>query len=111
VPALKSYTIEDDGLASDWFGLVWMNPPYSKPTPWADKFIEHGNGIALVPVTRGQWFHRLWTEADGILPTIYNMKFERPDGSQNAITFQTVLVALGRTAVAGLNNYKIGRVR
>jgi len=111
VPALKHYSIEDDGLTSEWNGLVWMNPPYSKPTPWADKFIEHQNGIALVPVTRGQWFHRLWTLADGILPTIYNMKFDRPGGGQNAITFQTVLVAFGEQSIKALHKLDIGKVR
>ena len=29
VKAGKYYTIDDNGLAQDWFGRVWLNPPYS----------------------------------------------------------------------------------
>jgi hypothetical protein len=43
VPANNRYTIKDNALDKPWFGRVWMNPPYSKPTPWIDKFIAHGN--------------------------------------------------------------------
>lgn len=49
VPATTKYTVFDDGLSKDWFGTVWMNPPYGKETPfWMKRFIEHNNGIALV---------------------------------------------------------------
>lgn len=36
-----------DGLKSDWFGNVWMNPPYSSPTEWVDRFIAHGGGDCI----------------------------------------------------------------
>lgn len=38
VQAKKFYTIEEDGLAQDWRGIVWLNPPYTAGT--VDKFVE-----------------------------------------------------------------------
>jgi hypothetical protein len=111
VPASNRLTVLDDGLAQQWLGRVWMNPPYSKPTPWVQKFIEHGNGIALVPVTRSKWFHELWSVADAVMLTPANMKFDRPDNSKNCITFQTVLVALSEENVAALARLKTSRIR
>jgi phage N-6-adenine-methyltransferase len=96
VPALKHYTIEDDALSQPWYGLVWMNPPYSKPTPWVEKFISHNNGIALLPITRGRWWDSLWSADTVIVPTPYNFKFERPDGVKRDITFRTMLCGIGQ---------------
>lgn len=49
VPAKTKYTIFDDGLSKEWFGTVWLNPPYGKQTPfWVNRLIDHGTGIALL---------------------------------------------------------------
>lgn len=51
VPADRFYTEADNGLVQPWTGRVWMNPPFSKITPWIHKFLEHGNGVCLVPLS------------------------------------------------------------
>lgn len=48
IPALTSWSVEDDGLAHEWWGLVWCNPPYSAPLPWCDKWAAHGNGVIVL---------------------------------------------------------------
>ncbi len=37
-----------DGLVNEWFGKVWLNPPYSDLEKWLDKLADHGFGTALV---------------------------------------------------------------
>lgn len=60
VPAIKRYTIADDGLSRPWGGRVWLNPPYGKQTgAWVEKLADHGWGVALVFArTDVQWWHR-----------------------------------------------------
>lgn len=64
VPARRFFTLEDDGLAQPWEGRVWMNPPYSQATPWVRKFMDHGNGVALVGHAKSAWHIELWSRAD-----------------------------------------------
>lgn len=68
IPARIHYTIKDNGLIKNWFGNVFMNPPYGSDTPkWMAKLCKHGNGVALVfarPDTR--WFHNYIPYADAI---------------------------------------------
>ena len=112
LPAKRWFSQADDGLAQDWGGaLVWMNPPFSKATPWVRKFIENGNGIALAPVSRAKWFSEIWNCADAVMPTNADFKFERPDGKVQTISFQTFLFAVGEPAVAALHRTKLNKVR
>lgn len=112
VPTKQFYTIEDDGLAQNWAGKVWLNPPYSMVTPWVDKFIENGNGIALLVVSRSKWFAKLWDSSDVIVNTSYNLKFDRPNGMKpNSISFQTFLFAMGNECSEALKNSGLGKAR
>ena len=103
-PAKAWYTQETNGLTSPWWGRVWMNPPYSKSSPWVRKFIEHGNGVCLVPMAKSQWFNELWDKADGLTPMPSNMKFD-----QGSIWMPVILAAMGQENADAIAN--IGRVR
>lgn len=48
---VENYRLEDgnDGLKLPWFGFVWCNPPFSQKEIWAEKMIQHGNGILILP--------------------------------------------------------------
>jgi phage N-6-adenine-methyltransferase len=105
-PAKSWYTQETDGLASPWIGNVWMNPPYSKTSPWVRKFINHSYGICLVPFARSKWANELWNDADAVLMMPSTFKFD-----QGSIFIQTMLAAYGETNVKALTNSGLGKVR
>ena len=110
-PAKAFYTQETDGLASPWFGNVWMNPPFSGTTQWIDKWLTHGNGICLVPFSRARWFSRLWeSEATLVHPTPSNTMFNFiHKGKETNIFMPVVLAAIGTGLEANLK--AVGRVR
>jgi hypothetical protein len=108
VPAKRFYTVEDDGLSLPWEGRVWLNPPYSKPTPWVHRFIDHGHGIALLPASRGaRWLDHIWNDGDGV--AIWIGVFNRADGSIYAQPFSTFLFAMGQDCVEAIG--RVCRVR
>jgi hypothetical protein len=111
IPAINYYDKERNGLENPWFDVVWMNPPFSKPAPWVEKFIVHNNGIALCVVSRSKWFNALWNVSDAIVPFPRTWKFERPDGSNKTISFQSFLFALGTVGSNALKNVPEYKVR
>ena len=51
ITATEHYTAADDGLSKDWHGSVWMNCPWNGDmSRWITKFIDHGNGVAMLPL-------------------------------------------------------------
>ena len=111
LPATDHYCIKDDGLAQEWSGLVWCNPPYSDPTPWIDKFLDHANGIMLVQVSKSKAFIKLWEQSHTIVMLPPNIKFEHKDEGTKGIFMPVGLFGMGHTATGALVRSKIGRVR
>lgn len=113
VPCRKYYTIEDDGLVQDWEGLVWLNPPYSKPAPWVDKWLNHANGLMLVQYSRGKWFKNLFESKAAQFCVDHvkagGFKFEK-DGKPHGIFMPVALWAIGYEATKALGKLQ-GRIR
>jgi len=104
IPAERFYTQADDGLAQPWHGCVWMNPPYSQPAAWVDRFIQHGNGIALLQVSKSKATHKIFECANGIhFPVPF--KF----ANDHAIYMPVLFAAMGDDNVKALQ--RLGRVR
>ena len=109
VPAAHSYCLEDDGLLSPWVGRVWMNPPYSKPSPWIDKWLDHGNGVALLPMAKSKWFNGLMESNAYFTALPSNFKFISPDGKPISLMMGSLLWAIGEDNVQALKAF--GKVR
>jgi hypothetical protein len=109
VPADRKYTINDNGLAQPWIGRVWMNPPYSKPSPWVDKWLNHGNGIALLPMAKSKWFNRIMESDANFILLPSNFKFESPEGKPLSLMMGSTLWAIGESNIQAIA--KLGKVR
>lgn len=82
--ARQHYTILDNGLLQEWFGRVWMNPPYGKELgAWLNRMALHGDGIAFTFArTGGRSFQNfVFPYADSILFLAGRTTFYNVDGS------------------------------
>lgn len=97
--AAQHLTIDDDGLAHEWRGRVWLNPPYGKQTgKWLERLEAHGDGIALVFArTETAVFERVWRSATALLFLRGRLHFYHVDGSraEGNAGAPSVLVAYG----------------
>jgi hypothetical protein len=119
VPAKRHLTKEDNGLAAEWAGSVWLNPPFSSKRPWYERLVEHGNGIALMPNrTETHDLQTYMQAADALLflrGRIYFERGHRPGGNGHGSTttppFGIVLCAYGAELAAVLLSSKLLGVR
>jgi hypothetical protein len=113
VPARRIYAKADDGLAQQWRGLVFMNPPFggrNGHVPWLQKFLAHRNGIAVVRAyTSSAWFHDWAVHAEAMLFPRGKTKFIRPDGSVGtAPGHGVVMLGMGNVSVQALRASGLG---
>lgn len=106
IPA--KHAITDRSLERPWFGLVWMNAPFGGRNglvPWLEKFVQHGNGIALVPDrTSAPWWQRFAPHMDAILFVAKKIKFIGKNGKAGKSPAQgTCLMAIGDRGVSALS--------
>lgn len=109
VTANKHYTIADDGLNKEWFGRVWLNPPYGYATGlWLEKLAKHNNGIALIFArTETEMFvKQVWEKADALF-FLYGRLFFYHSNGQRAKSNSgapSVLIAYGKNNVEIMKN-------
>ena len=105
VPADKHIT--SGSLTKEWRGRIWMNPPFGARNgylPWAEKFAQHGNGIALCPDrTSAPWWQWFAHRVDGVFFWAPKIKFIKPSGVRgDAPGTGTCLMAMGEDCCAAL---------
>lgn len=105
--AAKFICLPDDGLAAEWSGRVWLNPPYGNAVwTWLDKLADHGDGIALIfarTETSG-FVRQVWQRADAVNFLHGRLRFHTPDGGLGAgnAGAPSCLVAYGERNVRAL---------
>ncbi len=99
--ARDAFTVEQDGLAHDWWGNVWLNPPYGPHTKvWVARLAKHGKGIALIyaRLETRLWQKNIFPTAIGYLFPAKRIQFYLPDGSKpkSGSTAPSALIAWGK---------------
>ena len=90
VGARTFYTQGDDGLAHDWSGRVWLNPPYAQPAiqQFVEKLVQEvsaGSVTAAIMLTHNytdtDWFHTAEFVAEAVCFTRGRIRFVSPSGT------------------------------
>lgn len=104
IAAMSYFTKENDGLEQEWFGNIWMNPPYSQPLicsfikklvdEYESKRVEEAI-ILTHNYTDTSWFHLAESKAALICFTRGRIRFEDKDGNLASPTQGSVFFYFG----------------
>lgn len=89
VKAGTYYTAETNGLDKEWFGNIWMNPPYSTALikQFAEKLAQSDFEQAIILVnnaTETGWFLQMIKKASAIVFPTGRIRFEKTDRTGNS---------------------------
>lgn len=99
--AVRGICLPDDGMAAEWAGRVWLNPPYThgEVERWLRRLADHGTGTGLIFArTETEAFRtQVWERASGLLFLFGRLHFHYPDGRSSSNSgAPSVLVAYGQ---------------
>jgi ParB family chromosome partitioning protein len=95
VKAETFFTPEDDGLAKEWHGNVWLNPPYHRELQplFVDKLVAEVKACRVKQAimltnnsTDTEWFRKAAEAANAICFTYGRVAFTTPGGEEVAPT-------------------------
>lgn len=106
------FTPLEDGLKQDWFGNVFMNPPYGRDIKhWVKKAKDESEKnncvvVCLLPArTDTRWWHEYCMKSSEIKLCNKRLSFE---GSTNKATFPTAIVVFRKNQnTPVLSSYEI----
>lgn len=95
----RYFTKEQDGLAQDWTGVVWCNPPYGREVGrWVAKAAGSAEKGAVVVMllparTDTRWFHDYINGRAEVRFVKGRLKF---GGAKNSAPFPSMVVVFGK---------------
>ncbi|WP_249181297.1 phage N-6-adenine-methyltransferase [Burkholderia sp. AU19243] len=109
------FTVEDNGLAREWLGRVWCNPPFGREAAkWLKRMADHNNGIALIPARTetAMFYESVWSRADSVCFVRGRPHFHYVDGRRAPFNSGApiCLVAYGRANTIALLGSRLGHV-
>jgi ParB family chromosome partitioning protein len=93
IRAHRFFTRQDDGLAHEWRGRVWLNPPYAQPDIrlFVEKLVSEiaaGHTTEAILLTNNSsetdWFCTAWGLADVVCLTTRRINFINPAGQSGS---------------------------
>ncbi len=104
IPADRWFDESTDGAAQPWHGTVWCNPPYSDPSSFARRIVDHGDGCLLIRADLStRWAFHAYQHADALWVPQGRLSFESADGGiKGGSSFTSVMLGYGERAVMGM---------
>ena len=111
VKAGKYFDESTNGLEQEWFGNIWLNPPYSSALipKFADKLTGSKFDQAIVLVnnaTETAWFRKMVDKASAIVFTTGRIKFRKRDGTHGTPLQGQAIMYFGTKPYMFLNVFK-----
>lgn len=116
VGAKKHYTKDDNGLEQEWFGNVWMNPPYSQPlisqfsTRLVEDYAKQDIKQACVLVnnaTETNWYQRMIKACSVVCFLKGRVKFIDKHGKESGTPLQgQTILYFGKNVKKFNENFK-----
>lgn len=102
VQAESYFTVEDNGLEKEWFGNVWLNPPYSAELigKFSEKLIaereNYEQAIVLVNnATETEWFNKVVSIASAVCFPKGRIRYYSPEKVSNTPLQGQALLYIG----------------
>lgn len=111
VQAETYFDEETDGLMQEWFGNIWLNPPYSTALvkDFTEKLTnsEFEQAIVLVNnATETAWFRKMIDNASAVVFTTGRIKFRKRDGEHGTPLQGQAFIYFGDNFYAFLDEFR-----